>query len=282
MTMVPVLILEVSYSYTCTSYQPDILPLPYKELQHKRMPVYPSSLCNCCQPMVFVCTLSYLNSEQQTMKQQVPFLKSLVRQGRISNHRSPRLRVDTSTMTPPSPQSNSGMLDSAFGLTRPPKVDGGYVFTPVCLFGCLFVCLFVCLWAGYLKKVMGRLWQKLVDELGRWQEQADSILVQVWILIRPLISGIQNVNCSAWRRCALHRVPFYIRLWFLLKKQIQFNCHPEAVPVGGDVSSSFRGFMSLTLEGGYSKYLLVILWIIIYHVFRYPGKIQNLCSNYHL
>ena len=36
--------------------------------------------------------------------------------------------------------------------------------------------------------VMDGLWQNLVDEFGRWQEQADSILVQIWMQIRP-ISG---------------------------------------------------------------------------------------------
>uniref|UniRef100_UPI00358E5D67 leucine-rich repeat and immunoglobulin-like domain-containing nogo receptor-interacting protein 2 n=1 Tax=Myxine glutinosa TaxID=7769 RepID=UPI00358E5D67 len=37
---------------------------------------------------------------------------------------------------------------------------------------------------------------------GCWcQEQANSILVEVQIQFRP-ISGIQNVNCSVWRRCS--------------------------------------------------------------------------------
>ena len=57
------------------------------------------------------------------------------------------------------------------------------------------------------QKFVDRLWQNLVDELIWWQEQANSILVQVLIQIRP-ISGTQNVNCSTWRRYALSRVPF--------------------------------------------------------------------------
>ena len=36
----------------------------------------------------------------------------------------------------------------------------------------------------------------LVDEFGRWQEQADSNLVQAQMQVRP-IRGIQNVKCSA-------------------------------------------------------------------------------------
>ena len=43
----------------------------------------------------------------------------------------------------------------------------------------------------------------LMDELGRWGEQADSSLVQVEIQIRT-ISDKQNLNCSAWQRCALY------------------------------------------------------------------------------
>ena len=43
------------------------------------------------------------------------------------------------------------------------------------------------------QKVMDGFGQNLLDELVRWQEQADEILVQVRIQIRP-ISGIQNVN----------------------------------------------------------------------------------------
>ena len=49
--------------------------------------------------------------------------------------------------------------------------------------------------------------QNLIDELGRRQEQANLILVQVQIKI-PSISGIQNVHCSAWRRYELYRAPF--------------------------------------------------------------------------
>jgi len=47
-----------------------------------------------------------------------------------------------------------------------------------------------------------------VEELVRWLDQANSILVEVRMQIRP-ISGTQNVNCSAWRRYALYRVLFY-------------------------------------------------------------------------
>ena len=57
-------------------------------------------------------------------------------------------------------------------------------------------------------KVLDDLQQNNVDELVRWQEQADSILVKVRIQIRPL-SGIQNVNSSALRTYALQNaVPF--------------------------------------------------------------------------
>ena len=38
-------------------------------------------------------------------------------------------------------------------LPLPPKVEGGYVFTSVCLSFCLSVCLSVCLCVGYLKKL---------------------------------------------------------------------------------------------------------------------------------
>ena len=56
-------------------------------------------------------------------------------------------------------------------------------------------------------KVIYELWQNEVDELVKWGEQANLILVMVGIQIWP-VSGIQNVNCSACRRYALHRVPF--------------------------------------------------------------------------
>ena len=56
------------------------------------------------------------------------------------------------------------------------------------------------------QKVVDELWQNEVDELVKWQEQVNSILVKVRIQIRP-ISGIQNVNGSAWRRYALYQVP---------------------------------------------------------------------------
>jgi len=49
------------------------------------------------------------------------------------------------------------------------------------------------------QKVLDGFWQNLVDELGRWQEQIDEILVKVRIQIQP-ISGRQNVNCPAWSR----------------------------------------------------------------------------------
>ena len=69
-------------------------------------------------------------------------------------------------------------------------------------------------------KVVDELWQNEVDELVRWQEQADSILVQVRIQIRP-ISGKQYVNYSAWQRYVLYRVPFcFVKLsiseWFFI------------------------------------------------------------------
>ena len=54
---------------------------------------------------------------------------------------------------------------------------------------------------------MDRLWQNLGDELGRKQQQADSILYQVWMQIWPL-SGIQNVNGSAQWRYVLYQLPF--------------------------------------------------------------------------
>ena len=56
-------------------------------------------------------------------------------------------------------------------------------------------------------KVVDELWQNKVDELGRWQEQGNWILVQIQIQIRP-ISGIHFLNCSAWRRCVLYQVPY--------------------------------------------------------------------------
>ena len=59
----------------------------------------------------------------------------------------------------------------------------------------------------YMSWYFKKLWtsdDNSVDELFRWQ-QADSILFQVQI--RP-ISGIQNVNCSSWWRCALSQVSF--------------------------------------------------------------------------
>ena len=56
---------------------------------------------------------------------------------------------------------------------------------------------------------MDRLLQNLVDELVRWQEQGDSILVEVRIKFRPF-SWIQNINFSALRRYALYRVWFQL------------------------------------------------------------------------
>ena len=47
------------------------------------------------------------------------------------------------------------------------------------------------------QKVVDGLRQNQVDELDRLQEQADQILVQVRMQIRP-IGAIQKVNCSAW------------------------------------------------------------------------------------
>ena len=54
---------------------------------------------------------------------------------------------------------------------------------------------------------MDELWQNYVDELVRWREQADLILVKVRIQIRR-IGGIQNVNYSVWRQYVLFWVPF--------------------------------------------------------------------------
>ena len=54
-------------------------------------------------------------------------------------------------------------------------------------------------------KMFGQNMTKFGGWVGRWQEQADSISVKVRIETRP-ISGIQNINCSAWRRYALYRV----------------------------------------------------------------------------
>ena len=70
-------------------------------------------------------------------------------------------------------------------LPPPPKVNAAYVFIPVCLFV-----------STISEKVMDGFWRKLVERLRVWQGQADSILVHVWIEIRP-ISGIQNVISSA-------------------------------------------------------------------------------------
>ena len=70
--------------------------------------------------------------------------------------------------------------------------------------------------ARYLKSCVHGFGQNLVDELVRWQEQDNSILVQVQIQIRP-IGEIQNVNCSAWWRCALHRMPFQFHIKYNLR-----------------------------------------------------------------
>ena len=91
------------------------------------------------------------------------------------------------------------------------KVDGGCVFTPVCLSVCLVVC------EHDISKSYGRIWRKLGRQLGMWRGWIDSILVQVRIQIRP-ISGKQHVTCSAWQRFALYRVPFWLFsscMWFI-------------------------------------------------------------------
>ena len=53
-----------------------------------------------------------------------------------------------------------------------------------------------------LKKVVDTLQQNLVDDLGWWQEQADLILVQVWIQIRPIIE-LPNKLFSLVQVCTL-------------------------------------------------------------------------------
>ena len=55
-------------------------------------------------------------------------------------------------------------------------MDGGYVFTPVCLFVCLSVCVSI-----ISQKVMDRFGGNLVDRLGVRQERMDSILVKIQI-----------------------------------------------------------------------------------------------------
>ena len=47
--------------------------------------------------------------------------------------------------------------------------------------------------AWYFKKIVDGFGRISVDELGRWQEQADSILFKMWTQIR-LISGIHTVT----------------------------------------------------------------------------------------
>ena len=70
---------------------------------------------------------------------------------------------------------------------------------------CFHPCLFV--WLKMIsQKVVDWFGRNLVDRLGVWRGRIDLILVKIWIWIRP-ISGIQNVNCSAWWRYALYRVP---------------------------------------------------------------------------
>ena len=71
------------------------------------------------------------------------------------------------------------------------KVDGGYVFTPVCLSV-----------SSTSQKVMDGFGQNLVDRLGAWRGRIDSILVKIWIQIW-LISGIQNKLFSLAEICAL-------------------------------------------------------------------------------
>ena len=77
-------------------------------------------------------------------------------------------------------------------------------------------------------KVVVDLWQNEVEELVRWQEQADLILVKVWNHIRP-ISGIQNVNYRARWRYVISGVPFgfaKLSLWviFHLFVRTELSC----------------------------------------------------------
>ena len=52
---------------------------------------------------------------------------------------------------------------------------------------CFHTCLSVYLSVSWIsqQKVVNGLWQNLVDELGMWQEQADSTLVKIRMQIRP-------------------------------------------------------------------------------------------------
>ena len=73
----------------------------------------------------------------------------------------------------------------------------------------------------YFKKLWASFNKNLVEELGRWQEQTNLILVQVRMQIRP-ISGIQNVNCTAeWRyTCTLPSAVIVLCIWF--RRKIRF------------------------------------------------------------
>jgi len=65
---------------------------------------------------------------------------------RVCRKRTSIYYVHTGGMVPLFPCVRFPIFSSSF-LPPPPKVDGGYVFTPFCL------CLFGCLWTGYLKKL---------------------------------------------------------------------------------------------------------------------------------
>ena len=58
------------------------------------------------------------------------------------------------------------------------------------------------------RKVVDDLWQNVVGELVRWQEQANSVLVRVWIQIRPM-SGTKFKLFSLVEVCNLRiAIPF--------------------------------------------------------------------------
>ena len=69
------------------------------------------------------------------------------------------------------PTTFMSLCQQQYLLPPPLKVDGGDVFTPVC------VCLFVC------EQNISKLQTDLVENLGMWRGQIDSILVkiQMWI-----------------------------------------------------------------------------------------------------
>ena len=70
-----------------------------------------------------------------------------------------------------------------------------------------------------ISKSCGRVMTKLGGfELVRWQEQGNSVLVQ----IQP-INGIQNVNRSVWQRWAHFRVLFYLVLFCQVSLEVIFH-----------------------------------------------------------